>query len=86
MLYTNASLPVTIQKYREAQINDPVCQPYCQSGWPTKEEIDPEVKPYWDSQEELTMGYYGEEVPLWCQKVHEGHQGIVRYQDCHNKS
>ena len=79
--------------------------PTDQNGWPTKEEIDPNIKSYWDSQGDLTIGddlllcggrtVVPEELQKeTLQKLHEGHQGIVRCrlgprqlyggQDCHN--
>ena len=95
MLETISHLPAsspTLQKYREAQKNDPLCQQlimYCKTGWPSKREVDSSVKPYWDYQGELTVG---EELLLrgnrlvvprelqteTLKKLHEGHQGIVK--------
>ena len=62
---------------------------YSQDGWPSKHEIDPAVKPYWESRGSLTVGndillFNGRiVVPQALQqdtinKIHEGHQGIER--------
>ena len=29
---------------------------YCSKGWPTKEAVEPELKPYWAVQGSLTLG------------------------------
>ena len=62
---------------------------YCQNGWPEYEKIDPSAKPYWDFQGEITIGdgllLRGRRIIVpeglqteTLQKLHEGHQGIVR--------
>ena len=85
---TNRQLEV----YRQAQSDDRVCckvMDYCQTGWPQKAPPDPSIGPYWrvrDSlsvQNNLLMFNLRIVIPLslqqeTLQKVHEGHQGIVR--------
>lgn len=50
MLETISHLPAsspTLQKYRQAQKNDPACQQvisYCKTGWPSKGEVSPMCK------------------------------------------
>ena len=95
MKSTISHLPASDQRldvYRKAQSNDPICQQiskYCLEGWPNKNQLDAELKPYWDAQGELTEGdgvlMYGQRMvvpkPLQAetlQKIHEGHQGITR--------
>ena len=62
---------------------------YCQNGWPGKHDIEPMIKPYWESRCSLTMCnnllLFNDRivVPLALQKetpdkIHEGHQGIDR--------
>lgn len=90
-----AHLPASKQRldhYRHSQVADPVCSAvirYCQHGWPRREEIEDEVRPYWEVQGELTLHegllLYGSRivVPASLQqatlcKLHQGHQGIHR--------
>jgi len=64
---------------------------HCKTGWPDrKEEISPELKPYWKAQGKLTVNKHGLllfqkriVVPKTLQrrtlkKIHAGHQGIQR--------
>ena len=62
---------------------------YCQGGWPSKHQIPPQVKPYWEARASLTVCndllLYNNRivVPQALQKdtmdkIHEGHQGIER--------
>ena len=62
---------------------------YCQGGWPSKHQIPPQVKPYWEARASLTVCndllLYNNciVVPQTLQKdtmdkIHEGHQGIER--------
>ena len=73
------------------QQEDPVLikvREYCDKGWPTKEAVEPELKPYWAVQGSLTLGnnlllYNNRIVPPalqqeTIQKIHEGHQGVER--------
>ena len=92
---TVANLPASKERldvYRKAQQADPVCSlltSYCKDGWPNKNSVDPQTKPYWDSQGELTIGenilMYGSRIvvpeilrEVTLHKLHRGHQGIVR--------
>ena len=89
------SLPASTQRlkvYSDAQANDPVCSTlisYCQSQWPEKSHLQPELKPYWSVRSELTVNCG---LLLYCtrivvpkslqnvtlQKLHSGHQGMER--------
>ena len=88
-------LPTSSQRletYIQAQSNDPTCKKilqYCPEGWPHKKEVDEALRPYWEAQEELTVGngllMYGKRIVVptvlqseTLQKLHEGHLGIVR--------
>ena len=82
-----------LKLYKQAQSNDPICQQvlkFCRDGWPAdKKNLDLTLKPYWDAQRELTEG---DGLLMYCQrivvpkalqdkaleKLHAGHQGIVR--------
>ena len=80
-----------LQVYQKTQAADPVCSrviTYCKSGWP-KSCNDPEVKPYWTVKGNLTLHdellLYGRRIVVpkqlqkeTVQKIHTGHQGIVR--------
>ena len=89
------SLPATqlrLQQYKEVQARDLVCSElieFCRQGWPSKSQLKPELKPYWEAQHMLTLSndllLYGPRivVPLSVQKqtlekLHQGHQGIYR--------
>ena len=90
-----AHLPASDQRldvYKKAQSNDPTCKQilkYCQDGWPRKSQLEPNLKPYWEAQSELTEGdgllMYGQRIVVpeslqttTLQKLHEGHQGLTR--------
>ena len=82
----------TLDKYCQAQNSDLVCslaKSYCSNGWPHKADIQPNLKPFWEKQGELTV----QENLLLCgsrivvpealqketlEKLHQGHQGIHR--------
>jgi len=55
--------PQTCNDYLKAQAEDSVCKTvieHCKTGWPDrKEEISPELKPYWKAQGELTANKHG---------------------------
>ena len=89
------SLPaskVRLAVYLNGQKSDhtlTVVRLYCQGGWPSKHQIPPEVKPYWEARASLTVCndllLYNNRivVPQALQKdtmdkIHEGHQGIER--------
>ena len=83
---------VKLMEIKEAQDEDPVCQrlkSYCMEGWPDKFHLHDAVKPYWPFRGELTVvhGILLKSsrivVPSAMRlqvldKVHEGHQGIVK--------
>ena len=90
-----AHLPASntrLDEYREAQAADPICSRligYCQQGWPTKNNIDIPIGPYWKVRSELSIHnkllLHGKQivVPKSLQqetlsKIHQGHQGIER--------
>lgn len=81
----------TIIKNQKA---DPICAkliPYCETEWPEKHVLPPELGPYWPERENLTVAG---ELLLRGQKtviphsmrqeifhsIHDGHQGIVKCQ------
>ena len=87
-------LPASQQRllvYQKAQATDPVCSrviTYCKSEWP-ESLSDPELKPYWTVRGNLTLHnellLYGKRIVVpkqlqaeTLQKIHTGHQGIVR--------
>ena len=89
------SLPATkgrLEEYSTAQQKDPVCaqmREYCESEWPVKEDISPELAPYFKVQNQLTLCenlllYNGRIVipsslrKETLEKVHSGHQGVER--------
>lgn len=62
---------------------------YCSKGWPAKETIESELKPFWAVQNSLTLGnnllLYNNHIVVppalqgeTIQKIHEGHQGVER--------
>ena len=81
-----------LDTYRTAQKADHTCSlliKYCRDGWPGKNSVDPVAKPYWEVQSELTLGddllLCGSRVVVpealrgeTLEKLHQGHQGIVR--------
>jgi len=76
--------------YANGQKSDPTIfrvRWYCQNGWPDIHEVEPLVKPYWETRCSLTLCddllLFDNHiiVPLALQKetidkIHEGHQGI----------
>ena len=81
----------SLQEYGKAQASDSVCSTivkYCQIGWPDKHKIEPHLKVLWKNRE-LTANQglllYGRCIVVpstlrteTLQKIHDGHQGIVR--------
>ena len=95
MMSTISQLPASdhrLDVYKEAQSNDPTCKEirrYCQEGWPNKSQLDPQLKPFYEAQGELTEGdgllMYDRRIVVpkslqteTLQKLHEGHQGLTR--------
>ncbi len=86
--------PQRLKQYCEAQAHDPVCSElmkYCRVGWPAKSHLKPELKPYWETRNRLSLSQdlllYGSRIVVPCalqketlEKIHQGHQGIQR---CH---
>lgn len=74
------SLPATqkrLSEYLMAQVTDPVCSTvskYCKSGWPDKNKVESNLKPFWKNRGELTVNedllLYGKRivVPISLQK------------------
>ena len=81
-----------LREYTSAQDSDTICsrvKTYCKEGWPDKYNLGPELRPYWEKRDELTMSgnllmcghrivvpESMQEVTL--RKIHQGHQGIRR--------
>ena len=90
-----AHLPASenkLQEYKSAQQSDPLCSlviEFCQTGWPSKHQIDTALVPYWEARGDLTLQndllLYGNRivVPTLMQQVTltkllQEHQGIER--------
>ena len=46
------------EKYRKAQLEDLIWSSvikHCQNGWPEKDKVQPDLKPFWNAQGELTV-------------------------------
>ena len=88
------AIPTRLNQLRNAQSEDETLQTvfkYCEQGWPTKNSLSGNLKPYWSVKDELTIhngsllrasrivvpSSLQEEI---LQKLHEGHQGIVKTQ------
>ena len=88
-----SSLPASegwLIKYQMVQQEDPTLikvREYCSKGWPTKEAVEPELKPYWAVQGSLTLGnnllLYNNRIVIppaiqheTIQKIHEGHHRV----------
>ena len=81
-----------IERIKEQQKADQTCQQvrqYCLSGWPSKRELPPNVKPYLSVSNELAIQndllLRGERIIIpsslqaeMLNKVHAGHQGITK--------
>ena len=90
-----SSLPASEEqliKYQMVQQEDLTLikvREYCSKGWPTKEAVEPELKPYWAVQGSLRL-VLGKNLLLYnnrivvppalqhetIQKIHESHQGV----------
>ena len=87
---------VKLMEIKEAQDEDPVCKQikiYCVEGWPDKFHLHDAIKHYWTVRGELSvvigvlMKASRIMVPSTMRlqmldKVHEGHQGIVKSREC----
>ena len=57
------SLPASqqrLQQYIESQAKDPVCSElikFCREGWPAKNHLKPELKPYWEAQHKISLSH-----------------------------
>ena len=81
-----------LNTYRQGQADDATVSKvitYCQSGWPHKNQISEDLRPYWAIRGELSLYdnllLYGSRIvipPKLCNetlaKIHQGHQGIQR--------
>ena len=85
-----------LEEYRQGQQNDDVCSQaiiYCQSEWPNRGEVSKELMQYWTVRTELSyvdgLLLYRNRIVVpkklqreTLQKIHSGHQGIVK---CHER-
>ena len=85
-----------LMEIKEAQDEDPVCRQiksYCLEGWPDKFPLNDALKLYWSARGELTtihgilLKSTRVVVPSAMKlqvldKIHEGHQGIVKCREC----
>jgi hypothetical protein len=83
---------VRLNEYRRAQAEDTQCSKvieFCKSGWPVKHKIHGEAKKFWQVKGALTYNndllLYGSRIVIpeklrkeAMEKIHAGHQGIVR--------
>ena len=81
-----------LETYRKAQLQDPECtqvREYCQSGWPTRNALHPNIVPFWKARGALTICndllLFNSRIvvpkPLQREtlmKIHSGHQEMVR--------
>jgi len=86
--------PTRLDQLRTAQSEDETLQTvfkYCEQGWPIKNSLSGNLKPYWSVKDELTIHngllLRGNRIVIpsslqedILQKLHEGHQGIVKTQ------
>ena len=89
------SLPATearMEIIQENQKTDPTCAKlieYCETGWPEKHTLTPELRSYWPERDNLTMVgqllLRGQRIVIprsmrqeILQDLHSGHQGIVK--------
>ena len=82
-----------LEEYRKAQGEDQTCSSvikYCKEGWPEKNRIEPNIRPYWKARSDLTVDrnnllLHGKRIVVpkslqrqVLEKIHTGHQGIQR--------
>ena len=81
-----------LNTYRQGQADDATVSKiitYCQSGWPQKNQISEDLRPYWAIRGELSLYdnllLYGSRIVIppmlhneTLAKIHQGHQGIQR--------
>ena len=51
--------PTTLDAYRHTQKLDPICRQLLEFnsiGWPVKDKIAPELRPYWKARDSFTVG------------------------------
>lgn len=89
------SLPATeprLQVIQEKQKGDAVCAKliqYCKAGWPEKNALAPDVRPYWTEKDNITLAgellLRGQRLVIpqslrqeILDQLHSGHQGIVK--------
>ncbi len=80
-----------LDEYQKAQAVDRVCSSvisYCQEGWPERDNVGADLRPYWKACGELTVDknnllLYGKRIVVpklfqrqTLEKIHAGHQGI----------
>ena len=81
-----------LKVYRSAQMQDPLCSKvinFTKSGWPSKQQVQPKLKPFWEACGLLTV-FNGLLLHVnrivtpkklqmeTLSKLHHGHQGIQR--------
>lgn len=81
-----------LQAYCTAQQQDPMCAQvieFCKRGWPAKQRVQSELKPYWEVRGGFTLYHdlllQGNRIVIpkklqmeTLMKLHQGHQGIQR--------
>ncbi|KAL6482216.1 hypothetical protein MHYP_G00102960 [Metynnis hypsauchen] len=89
------SLPATearLKVIQEKQKTDPICAKliqYCQTAWPERHALHPDLGPYWPERENLSMAgellLRGQRIVIpqsmrkdILRNLHSGHQGIVK--------
>ena len=86
--------PTCLEQLRTSQSEDATLQQvfkYCEQGWPTKNSLDADLKPYWSVSDELSVHdqllLRGSRIVVpsalredILEKLHAGHQGIVKTQ------
>ena len=82
--------PTTLDAYRHTQKLDPICRQLLEFnsiGWPVKDKIAPELRPYWKARDSFTVGdgllLFNARIVVpenlrktVMTKLHHGHQGV----------
>ena len=86
------AMPARLEEYSKAQEEDPICsqiRQYCTSQWPPKKFVLPEISPYYQHRNNLTLCgnllLYNNRIVVprslrreTLKRIHCGHQGIER--------
>ena len=95
-----ASIPASntqLEQIREKQEEDEVCRTlkqYCSEGWPDRTRVPDALKPYWQTNDELSIVHglllKGERIVIttsirleMLDRIHEGHQGAEKERNGH---